>query len=108
MGVCFNNNLYNCEKDLMEKRLDMSADGSACHEKLASVVFEHCPKRSEREPGGWNGFNMRYSQVLVNACEEQQLLAKNADELASILSAECVASAAAAAAQQKATTTLVV
>ena len=35
-----------------------------CHKKLATLVHEHCPvSSSHHATGGWNGYNMKFSQV---------------------------------------------
>eukprot|EP00929_Paragymnodinium_shiwhaense_P005808 TRINITY_DN1081_c0_g3_i1.p1 TRINITY_DN1081_c0_g3~~TRINITY_DN1081_c0_g3_i1.p1 ORF type:complete len:479 (+),score=128.69 TRINITY_DN1081_c0_g3_i1:58-1437(+) len=79
-----------CDQALMNKKHD-STD-LACHQKLANLVFDHCPKRSHRNPGGWNGFNMRFSQVLANACEVKESLKKTTKDLESIIQSECAES----------------
>ena len=38
-----------------------------CHYTLAHAVHEHCPvSASHHATGGWNGYNMKYSQELVD------------------------------------------
>eukprot|EP00929_Paragymnodinium_shiwhaense_P005811 TRINITY_DN1081_c0_g4_i1.p2 TRINITY_DN1081_c0_g4~~TRINITY_DN1081_c0_g4_i1.p2 ORF type:complete len:463 (+),score=162.86 TRINITY_DN1081_c0_g4_i1:90-1478(+) len=80
-----------CDHALMNLRHE-STD-LECHKKLVHLVFDHCPKRSHRSPGGWNGFNMRFSQVLVNACEVKQTVKKDVGDLEKIIQNECRASA---------------
>eukprot|EP00929_Paragymnodinium_shiwhaense_P005806 TRINITY_DN1081_c0_g1_i3.p1 TRINITY_DN1081_c0_g1~~TRINITY_DN1081_c0_g1_i3.p1 ORF type:complete len:480 (+),score=135.81 TRINITY_DN1081_c0_g1_i3:59-1441(+) len=79
---------FGCEHALMNKRHD--SKDLVCHHKLANLVFDHCPKRSHRSPGGWNGFNMRFSQVLANACEVKETVKKTTADLENIIKAECV------------------
>lgn len=38
-----------------------------CHYTLARAVHEHCPvSASHHATGGWNGYNMKFSQELVD------------------------------------------
>lgn len=48
-----------------------------CHKELVDIVHESCPRRASHNPGGWNGFNMKFSQVLVNLCEDSQMTSKD-------------------------------
>merc|ERR1712174_155921 len=59
-----------------------------CHSLLVQTVFDECPRRSTHgSPGGWNGFNMKFSQVLVNMCEGRQALGKTQAQLDAIVKA---------------------
>eukprot|EP00913_Durusdinium_trenchii_P002233 g2063.t1 len=61
-----------------------------CHKKLATLVHEHCPvSSSHHATGGWNGYNMKFSQVLLNLCEHQEELGQSVDQLAQIVEEEC-------------------
>jgi legumain len=61
-----------------------------CHSLLIQTVFEECPRRAvHNSPGGWNGYNMKFAQVLVHICEGQQLLGKTQAQLNALVKAEC-------------------
>lgn len=61
-----------------------------CHQRLVDTVFQECPRSSIYESsGGWNGYNMKYSQVLVNACEMKDILGGPL-QLKESVRAECV------------------
>lgn len=66
-----------------------------CHYDLVNIVHEVCPRREERNPGGWNAFNMKFSQMLVNICEERSEYNHHMAGLKQIVHAECSASATA-------------
>lgn len=92
-SACSHTEGSGCAEDAMRAKHDLT--DLACHAKLVNIVYEHCPARSVREPGGWNAYNMKYSQLLVNACESQAELKQTTDSLASILSSSCSAASAA-------------
>ncbi|CAE8609343.1 unnamed protein product, partial [Polarella glacialis] len=86
-----------CIPEMKEAQLDMK--DVHCHRELAMAVYESCPPRSAHDSGGWNGFNMQFSQTLANLCETQQTLAKTQEDLLRIVHSECrIASQAAEAA----------
>eukprot|EP00933_Yihiella_yeosuensis_P083020 TRINITY_DN9709_c0_g5_i1.p1 TRINITY_DN9709_c0_g5~~TRINITY_DN9709_c0_g5_i1.p1 ORF type:complete len:497 (+),score=81.90 TRINITY_DN9709_c0_g5_i1:98-1588(+) len=62
-----------------------------CHKHLVDLVFHKCPRSKFHDsPGGWNGFNMRFSQVLVNACEGQhRILGKSFEEIQHVIEQQC-------------------
>lgn len=60
-----------------------------CHMRLTRTIHDHCPRRADHNPGGWNAFNMKFSQTLVNMCEDKDALGKNVDELNDITLAGC-------------------
>jgi len=68
-----------------------------CHKVLSSTIQESCPRREKHNAGGWNGFNMKFSQVLVNLCESRALLRKDTQDLAQLVHGECTAASLAAA-----------
>ncbi|CAK0856918.1 unnamed protein product [Prorocentrum cordatum] len=65
-----------------------------CHKGLVDAVYESCPcRRPDHDSGGWNAFNMQFSQVLVNLCEMKGELGRSAAELEDIVRAQCQGSA---------------
>ena len=54
-----------CQKKMLDERAELK--DRDCHYTLAHVVHEHCPvSASHHATGGWNGYNMKYSQELVD------------------------------------------
>lgn len=79
----------NCAQSMQETRkklVDMQ-----CHKALASIIDQSCPRREASSPGGWNSFNMKYSQLLVNLCESQSYLQTDQAKLAALVATECAA-----------------
>merc|ERR1712224_540285 len=72
----------------LQKARDESKD-LACHYDLVNIVHEVCPRRAQHNPGGWNAFNMRFSQLLVNMCENRSELNHHMDSLKQIMHTEC-------------------
>jgi legumain len=65
-----------------------------CHKALVDTIFDFCPsRRPDHEAGGWNAFNMQFSQVLVNLCEMKGDLGRSQTELEDIARAQCRGSA---------------
>jgi len=65
-----------------------------CHKALVDTIFDFCPsRRPDHEAGGWNAFNMQFSQVLVNLCEMKGDLGRSPAELQDIARAQCRGSA---------------
>jgi legumain len=65
-----------------------------CHKALVDTIFDFCPSRQpDHEAGGWNAFNMQFSQVLVNLCEMKGELGRSPAELEDIARAQCRGSA---------------
>merc|ERR1711924_159732 len=61
-----------------------------CHSLLVQTVFDECLRRATHgSPGGWNGFNMKFSQVLVNMCEGREALGQTQAQLDAIVKGEC-------------------
>eukprot|EP00932_Pfiesteria_piscicida_P001750 SRR837773.1170.p2 GENE.SRR837773.1170~~SRR837773.1170.p2 ORF type:complete len:453 (-),score=215.82 SRR837773.1170:70-1428(-) len=88
--------LKGCEAQMASARLALKDHD--CHQLLTNAVHEFCPRREEHNTGGWNGYNMKFSQMLVNICESRQSLQKEAAELAELLRGECASASAAVAA----------
>lgn len=81
---------YGCTYGMQHDRHHMR--DAACHRALAHAVHEACPRRGDHNPGGWNEFNMQFSQTLVNLCEAKDTLKKQTAALQEIVRAECTAS----------------
>ncbi|CAJ1386680.1 unnamed protein product [Effrenium voratum] len=57
-----------CQEQLLSTRREIN--DLECHYQLVHTFHAHCPKaQSHHAAGGWNGYNMKFSQVLVNLCE---------------------------------------
>jgi len=85
---CSDVNMIGCVDRFRHSRSELK--DRACHQKLVRTVFEECPHSEvHASPGGWNGFNMRFSQVLVNLCEGQEALGKDAQTFDQIVKKEC-------------------
>jgi len=89
---------YGCAYGLRHDRHDMR--DVACHRELARTVHEACPVRAERGAGGWNAYNMQFSQVLVNLCEGKRALQRDTAALQAIVRAECAAASRGAGAAE--------
>merc|ERR1712176_935892 len=76
-----------CVENVKQAQAELS--DTECHTTLADTVHEACPRRAEHNPGGWNGFNMQFSQILVNLCEMQDTLKKDAEALKTIVRVQC-------------------
>eukprot|EP00438_Fugacium_kawagutii_P012636 Skav215591 [mRNA] locus=scaffold666:132200:133360:+ [translate_table: standard] len=62
-----------------------------CHYTLARAVHDHCPvSASHHAAGGWNGYSMKFSQVLLNLCESQEGLGKDVEQLSKIVQDQCI------------------
>jgi len=81
--------LRGCTEQMAFDKHDLK--DNECHQALAKIVHEQCPKREAHNTGGWNGFNMKFSQTLVNLCESKQTLKKESQELAQIVQEACKA-----------------
>ena len=78
-----------CQKKMLDERSELK--DMECHYTLARAVHEHCPvSASHHATGGWNGYNMKFSQVLLNLCEGQELLGKDLEQLSKIVQEECI------------------
>jgi len=95
------------DEQLFQKIVDRSCDGVGvgcgysmlqskhaikdyeCHQALAAILHQSCPRRAHHDAGGWNAFNMKFSQTLVNLCESQTRLHKNLHTLGHIVRAAC-------------------
>lgn len=82
-----------CEEAIISEKRQMK--DSDCHKALARAVSTTCPARGGAS-GGWNGYNMKYSQMLVNMCEERLVLKKEIADLEVIVRGECIAASQAA------------
>jgi glycosylphosphatidylinositol transamidase (GPIT) subunit GPI8 len=79
-----------CFKHLSSSRRQLN--DVECHKRLVDTIFRECPRSSLFDSsGGWNGYNMKFSQILVNACEAKDLLGKAQEMLDHAVRAECVA-----------------
>merc|ERR1712232_1301215 len=85
--ACSDVNMIGCENYFLTSRSPL--EDLRCHKRLTDAVHEKCPPRADQNPGGWNGFNMQYSQVLVNLCQGQQILGKGEDLLVEMTSRQC-------------------
>lgn len=86
--ACKDSKLMGCNVGIKESRHIMK--DAECHKVLARAVHDSCPRRGQSSPGGWNGFNMKYSQMLVNMCEQRDSLKKDMQQLIDIVRGECV------------------
>jgi legumain len=84
---------YGCSYSIQHAHHEMTE--MECHKDLATVVHEACPRRAQHNPGGWNAFNMKFSQLLVNTCEKRSLYGHHVEDLKKIVHAECSASSVA-------------
>merc|ERR1712217_737987 len=62
---------------------------TACHLQLTRTIHNDCPRRADHNAGGWNAFNMKFSQTLVNICESKGALGKSVEQLDAITRAAC-------------------
>jgi len=86
--ACKGVNMYKCQERFETEKADL--EDLDCHAQLAQSVFEECPRREIHfSPGGWNGFNMQFSQVLANVCEGKHALGKSSDDLNEVIRSEC-------------------
>lgn len=77
-----------CQEKMLGDRSELK--DMECHSMLAQQVHKHCPvSASHHATGGWNGYNMKFSQVLLNLCEGKEALGKNVEELSKIIQDEC-------------------
>jgi len=67
---------------------------SRCHRELVNKVHEACPRRAEENPGGWNDYNMKFSQLLVNVCESRGKFGNDVTRLTKLVEEACTAAAA--------------
>lgn len=89
--VCGDRN--GCDYQLEQNRAEMT--DTACHQELVNKVHEVCPRRVSYVPGGWNDYNMKFSQLLVNICEQRRGFGKDVASLSKLVEGECATSAAA-------------
>mmetsp|Transcript_44266 Transcript_44266/g.105388 ORF Transcript_44266/g.105388 Transcript_44266/m.105388 type:complete len:441 (+) Transcript_44266:67-1389(+) len=88
MTACADVNKVDCAKRLLGDRVEMK--DLDCHYKLAHTLHAKCPaSQSHHSSGGWNGYNMKFSRVLLNLCEAQAMLGKTPEQLASIVEDQC-------------------
>eukprot|EP00928_Gymnodinium_smaydae_P031839 TRINITY_DN23241_c0_g2_i1.p1 TRINITY_DN23241_c0_g2~~TRINITY_DN23241_c0_g2_i1.p1 ORF type:complete len:469 (+),score=123.41 TRINITY_DN23241_c0_g2_i1:56-1408(+) len=85
-SACKDVNMLHCVDHFWKQRA--SFKDLTCHQKLAKTVFVACPRR-QGHAGGWNAFSMQFSQVLVNLCEGQSSLGKDATALDEIIAGKC-------------------
>lgn len=86
--MCAETNWAGCEQKLLTGNSVMQ--DPACHKHTAESIHSACPARLSRNPGGWNAYNMKYSQVMVNACEKRDFLGKSTLQLKTIVEETCV------------------
>eukprot|EP00438_Fugacium_kawagutii_P010533 Skav214530 [mRNA] locus=scaffold410:264535:292705:- [translate_table: standard] len=86
--ACGNVNKLGCEEKLLGDKHDVK--DVDCHYNLVHTLHEHCPaSKSHYSQGGWNGYNMKYSQVLANLCENQAELGQSAEQLNDLVRNSC-------------------
>jgi len=86
--ACADVNKFECEKKLLGAQHDLKEVD--CHHSLVHTFHEHCPaSESHYSKGGWNGYNMKYSQVLANLCENQEMLGKSTQALDALVRSTC-------------------
>lgn len=86
--ACADVNLHDCVGKFMRDRAELK--DIDCHYSLSGQVFGQCPvSLFHRSPGGWNGYNMKYSQMLVNFCEGQAVLGKSTEDLRKVIAKAC-------------------
>jgi legumain len=86
--ACSGGAVSQCTKKISSARSELT--DVDCHSLLVQTVFDECPRRAvHNSPGGWNGYNMKFSQVLVNMCGARQVLGKSQAQLDEIVKAEC-------------------
>jgi len=78
---------YGCGYNMMSSKHTIK--DFECHRQLAATLHESCPRRAHHDAGGWNAFNMKFSQTLVNLCESQTRLGKDLEDLEGIVVAVC-------------------
>jgi len=78
---------YGCGYSMMNSKHTIK--DFECHRELAATLHESCPRRAHHDAGGWNAFNMKFSQTLVNLCETQTRLQKELVDLEGIVRAAC-------------------
>jgi legumain len=77
---------HGCAEGILQGK--HSLKNHECHKALVRTVHEECPKRGMHAPGGWNSYNMKFSQVLVNLCQVPTPL-KAIEDLTKIVKQEC-------------------
>eukprot|EP00928_Gymnodinium_smaydae_P032596 TRINITY_DN23563_c0_g1_i1.p1 TRINITY_DN23563_c0_g1~~TRINITY_DN23563_c0_g1_i1.p1 ORF type:complete len:454 (-),score=106.83 TRINITY_DN23563_c0_g1_i1:187-1548(-) len=85
-SACSDVNMYKCVDHFWKHRAEFK--DLTCHQQLSKTVFTSCPRR-HGHAGGWNAYSMQFSQVLVNLCEGQSALGKDADLLNDIIVGKC-------------------
>lgn len=86
--ACEGVNLHDCRQQFRTEQTELN--DFDCHDKLAKTFFAECPRSDfHQSPGGWNGFNMKFAQVLVNFCEGQAILGKSTEDLVNLVKSEC-------------------
>jgi len=85
-------NMIQCQQKFMTERMRMK--DADCHHELAHAVHEHCPASNfHHTNGGWNGFNMKFAQVLLNLCEGREMLGKSKEQLLDLVHEHCAKAA---------------
>lgn len=87
-----------CDDAIKKKRTQLM--DNACHMDLVKAVHDHCPRREQYSESGWNDYNMKFSAILVNVCEAQEHLGKDAAALRQLVIAECEAASGMTSADQ--------
>jgi legumain len=86
-------NLTQCEDRIMNGHSTLTESKWFCHTLLVNTVHETCPKRFPHNAGGWNGYNMKYGNAIVNICERSSdvhdLGSMEMTVLQSIVAEEC-------------------
>jgi len=76
-----------CTYSMLHSKHDMK--DMECHRELTATLHEACPRRAFHDAGGWNAFNMKFSQVLVNLCESKARLRKDLQDIEGIVRNVC-------------------
>lgn len=86
--ACEGENFHKCHDKFHSERMELK--DIDCHDQLVKTFFSACPPSKFHEsPGGWNGFNMKFAQVLVNFCEGKSILGKSQEDLVTLVQSEC-------------------
>jgi len=78
---------YGCAYSMIHSKHEMK--DMECHRGLTGTLHEACPRRAFHDAGGWNAFNMKFSQTLVNLCESRARLRKDLQDLEGIVRNVC-------------------
>jgi len=87
--ACSDVNKIDCQQKLLGDQNELKE--VECHYNLVHTFHKHCPaSESHYSKGGWNGYNMKFSQVLANLCENQEMLGKAPEQLDELVRNSCL------------------